>query len=135
MFAIVALVAVDAAFASAVSRRSSSSLPLPLHAVVHDRRAAWQEIVCRISVIILWSVASTNSGATMQCLASSADNGGRPDGETEGTGEAQAAVGDSWCGRRMCLRRVCLDVACRLGSDVVPCGANAGLCGKELSKR
>eukprot|EP00965_Chrysotila_dentata_P180754 5966453-Pleurochrysis_carterae.AAC.1 len=61
---IVALVAVEAAFASAASKRSSS-LPLPLQASAYVRCAAWQVIVRRINVIIFRSVASISSGATM----------------------------------------------------------------------
>eukprot|EP00965_Chrysotila_dentata_P149237 4928628-Pleurochrysis_carterae.AAC.1 len=64
MAAIVALVAVEAALASAASRRSNS-LPLPSHASAYLRCAAWQVIVRRMSVIIFRSVASMSSGATM----------------------------------------------------------------------
>eukprot|EP00965_Chrysotila_dentata_P054742 1817841-Pleurochrysis_carterae.AAC.1 len=60
----VALVAVEAALASA-DRMRSNSLPLPLHASEQDRRAAVHVTVWRIAVIILRSVASINSGATM----------------------------------------------------------------------
>eukprot|EP00965_Chrysotila_dentata_P176215 5818579-Pleurochrysis_carterae.AAC.1 len=47
MVAIVALVAVEAAFAS-VARMRRSSLPLPLHACEYDRRAAVHDMVCRM---------------------------------------------------------------------------------------
>eukprot|EP00965_Chrysotila_dentata_P190559 6173964-Pleurochrysis_carterae.AAC.1 len=47
----VALVAADAAFASAASKRSSS-LPLPSQATAYVRCAAWQVIVRKIRVII-----------------------------------------------------------------------------------
>eukprot|EP00965_Chrysotila_dentata_P023020 762751-Pleurochrysis_carterae.AAC.1 len=62
--AIVALVAVDAAFASA-DRIRKSSLPLPSHASEYVRRAAVHVIVCRMRDIILRSVASISSGAMM----------------------------------------------------------------------
>eukprot|EP00965_Chrysotila_dentata_P066218 2191333-Pleurochrysis_carterae.AAC.1 len=64
MVAIVALVAVDAAFAS-IARMRSSSLPLPLQAWAYDQRAAVHEMVCRIRDIIFRSFASINSGAMM----------------------------------------------------------------------
>eukprot|EP00965_Chrysotila_dentata_P125616 4153013-Pleurochrysis_carterae.AAC.1 len=45
MVAIVALVAVDTAFAS-IARMRSNSLPLPLQAWAYDRRAAVHEMDC-----------------------------------------------------------------------------------------
>eukprot|EP00965_Chrysotila_dentata_P216202 6189247-Pleurochrysis_carterae.AAC.1 len=81
MAAIVALVAVEAALASAASRRSNS-LPLPLQANAYVRCAAWQVIVRR-----------------MRRFASSAVSGGRPEdatvpaaGAAEGAGACDDAV-------------------------------------------
>eukprot|EP00965_Chrysotila_dentata_P205196 6182814-Pleurochrysis_carterae.AAC.1 len=85
----VALVAVEAAFASVASTRRSS-LPLPSQARAYVRRAAEHEMVCKIKVIILRSVASMSSGAIMYRLDSSAERGGRP---VLGTVEAGAAAG------------------------------------------
>eukprot|EP00965_Chrysotila_dentata_P044463 1478241-Pleurochrysis_carterae.AAC.1 len=73
----VALVAVDAAFAS-VERMRSKSLPLPLHASEYERRAAEQR------------------------LASSAESGGNPEPETE-VAAAGAAVGAA-AGAAVCER-------------------------------
>eukprot|EP00965_Chrysotila_dentata_P185635 6128730-Pleurochrysis_carterae.AAC.1 len=91
MVVIVALVAVDAAFASA-ARMHRSSLPLPLHASAYDRRAAVQEMVCRMSVIIFLSVALISSGAMMYLFTSSAVSGARPEEETGPPVAAGAAV-------------------------------------------
>eukprot|EP00965_Chrysotila_dentata_P234365 6200130-Pleurochrysis_carterae.AAC.1 len=87
MAAMVALVAEDAALASTASVRSSS-LPLPLQDRAYERRAAGHVIVCRIEVIIFLYVASTNSGATMYRLASSAVRAGNAGTEAEATGAA-----------------------------------------------
>eukprot|EP00965_Chrysotila_dentata_P022134 732696-Pleurochrysis_carterae.AAC.1 len=91
MVAIVALVAVEAAFASA-ARSRRSSLPLPLHACEYDKRAAVHKMVCRIKVIIFRSVASINSGATIYLFASSAVSGGRAEEETDPPEAAEAVV-------------------------------------------
>eukprot|EP00965_Chrysotila_dentata_P087514 2888885-Pleurochrysis_carterae.AAC.2 len=90
MVEMVALVAVEAAFASAAKMRRSS-LPLPLQACEYVRRAAEHVIVCKMWVIILRSVASINSGAMMYRFASSAVSGGRPLAEETGPPEAVGA--------------------------------------------
>eukprot|EP00965_Chrysotila_dentata_P030441 1013224-Pleurochrysis_carterae.AAC.1 len=102
----VALVAVDAALASA-DRMRRSSLPLPLHA--------------------------SDSGATMYLLASSAVRGGRPElgaAEADVGAAVEAAVGAAVC---VC-ERVCRVVACRFTGKVVPCAAKTGLRGDGESK-
>eukprot|EP00965_Chrysotila_dentata_P132432 4379130-Pleurochrysis_carterae.AAC.1 len=99
MAEMVALVAVEAALASA-ERRRRSSLPLPLHA--------------------------SDSGATMYLVASSAVRGGRPElgAEEADMGAAvEAAVGAAVC---VC-ERVCRVVAWRLGGNEEPCAVNTGL--------
>eukprot|EP00965_Chrysotila_dentata_P172313 5687064-Pleurochrysis_carterae.AAC.1 len=68
-----------------------------------------------MTVIILRSVASINSGATMYLLASSAVSGGRPE-----LGADVAAV-DAAVGAAVCVcDRVCRVVAWRLGGSDVP---------------
>eukprot|EP00965_Chrysotila_dentata_P053393 1771531-Pleurochrysis_carterae.AAC.2 len=72
-----------------------------------------------MTVIILRSVASISSGATMYLLASSAVRGGRPElGADEAAVDAavDAAVGAADC---VC-DRVCRVVAWRLEGDDVP---------------
>eukprot|EP00965_Chrysotila_dentata_P131302 4340712-Pleurochrysis_carterae.AAC.1 len=83
MAEMVALVAVDAALASA-ERRRRSSLPLPLHA--------------------------SDSGATMYRLASSAVRGGRPELATE-EADVGAAVGAAVDAAVCVCERVCRVVA------------------------
>eukprot|EP00965_Chrysotila_dentata_P027340 908445-Pleurochrysis_carterae.AAC.1 len=86
MAEIIALVAVEAAFASA-ERMRKRSRPLPLHACAYER------------VVIFRSVASINSGAIIYLLASSAVRGGKPEVETVLPAVAGAAV----------LAAVCVD--------------------------
>eukprot|EP00965_Chrysotila_dentata_P079509 2622169-Pleurochrysis_carterae.AAC.2 len=62
MAAIVAPVAVEAAFASDASKRTSS-LPLPSQAREYVRRTAGQEMICKMEVISLRYVALMSSGA------------------------------------------------------------------------
>eukprot|EP00965_Chrysotila_dentata_P126145 4169191-Pleurochrysis_carterae.AAC.1 len=101
MAAMVALVAVEAAFASA-DRMRSSSLPLPSHTSEYERRAAAQVIVYRMTVIILRSVASISSGATMYLLASSAVSGGSPELETVAEAAGAAAGAPAVACERVC---------------------------------
>eukprot|EP00965_Chrysotila_dentata_P072942 2411241-Pleurochrysis_carterae.AAC.1 len=54
-------------------------------------------MVCRITVIILRSVASISSGATMYLFASSAESGGKPEDETVLPAVAGAAVPVAVC--------------------------------------
>eukprot|EP00965_Chrysotila_dentata_P170366 5623201-Pleurochrysis_carterae.AAC.1 len=126
----VAFVAKDAALASAASMRSSS-LPLPLLERAYERRAAGQEIVCRINVIIFLSVESISSGATMYRLASSAVSAGKAETEAEVT---EAAVVEPASGVPCDCERVCRVVACRLAGAVEPCATNTGFLGEGESK-
>eukprot|EP00965_Chrysotila_dentata_P002616 85174-Pleurochrysis_carterae.AAC.1 len=96
MAEIVALVAVEAAFAS-MARMRKRSLPLPLQACAYERRAALQVMVCKMRVIMFRSVASINSGAMIYLLASSAVRGGRPEVETVLPAVAGAAVPAAVC--------------------------------------
>eukprot|EP00965_Chrysotila_dentata_P142576 4712692-Pleurochrysis_carterae.AAC.1 len=125
----VALVAVDAAFAS-FARVRGRSLPLPLHESAYFRRAAGQVIVRRMCVIIFRSVASTSSGATMYRLASSAVKGGKPAAAETGAAAVEPAVEVADCDRD----RVCRVVACRFGGAVDPWLAKTGLRGEGESK-
>eukprot|EP00965_Chrysotila_dentata_P101688 3357416-Pleurochrysis_carterae.AAC.2 len=124
----VALVAVDAAFAS-FARVRSRSLPLPSHASAYVWRAAGQEMVCRICVIMFRSVASTSSCATMYRLASAAVKGGRPAAAETGAAAVELAVVVADCD----CERVCRVVACRVGGATDPWLAKIGLRGEGES--
>eukprot|EP00965_Chrysotila_dentata_P028941 962072-Pleurochrysis_carterae.AAC.1 len=111
MVAIVALVAVDATFAS-ITRMRSSSLPLPLQACVYDRRAAVHEMR----------------------FASSAVSGGRPEDETGPPAAAGAAVLAAMGAADDCAcDRVWRVVDCSLGGSEVPCVSKTRLRGEGES--
>eukprot|EP00965_Chrysotila_dentata_P062946 2084809-Pleurochrysis_carterae.AAC.1 len=108
----VALVAEDAALASIASVRNSS-LPLPFEEMAYERRAAWHVMVCRMEVIILRSVASTNSGATIYRLASSGVSAGKAETGAVAVGAAAPAAACA-------CERVWRVVACRFEGAVDP---------------
>eukprot|EP00965_Chrysotila_dentata_P050090 1659701-Pleurochrysis_carterae.AAC.1 len=89
--AMVALVAEEAALASMASVRNNS-LPLPFEDAAYDRRAAWHVMVCKMVVIILRSVASTSSGATMYRFASSGVSAGKAETGAAAVGAAAPAA-------------------------------------------